>query len=413
MSVAVSTPLASCRVCGSASLELLLDLGVQPPANSLRKHATDPVPTVPLRLCRCDECGTVQLTETVEPTFLFQQYVWVTGTSRTALEYSQDFCRRLRQRISRPSPFFVVEVASNDGTFLRRFQEQGDRVLGIDPAENIAAEARAAGIPTWASFFDERVADRVVLEHGLADAVFARNVLPHVPDPLGILRGMAYCVVDDGVVAVEFHQADAILEELHYDSIYHEHLFYHSLATMEQLLRRAGLFAFDLATSPISGGSLVVYCSKSRRPESRELTARREREVVAGTNTLDRWRMFSRQCVAHSHALRAMVEEFLASGAKIIGYGASARSSTLLNFCGIDHRHLLAIADRSPHKHGLLTPGTDIRVLPPAEALALGPDTVLLLAWNFRDEILDDLRQGGFRGRVIVPLPGDPRVLTT
>lgn len=412
MSVAVSTPLASCRVCGAASLELLLDLGTQPPANSLRKHVTDPLPAVPLRLCRCNECGTVQLTETVEPAFLFQQYVWVTGTSRTALDYSRDFCRRLRQRTARPGPFFVVEVASNDGTFLRRFQEQGDRVLGIDPAANIAAEARAGGVPTWAAFFDERIADRVVLEHGLADAAFARNVLPHVPDPLGILRGMAACVVDDGVVAVEFHQADAILEELHYDSIYHEHLFYHSLATMEQLLRRAGLFAFDLDTSPISGGSLVVYCSKSRRPESRELAARREREAVAGTNTPDRWRTFSRQCVDHSRGLRAVVEECLASGAKIIGYGASARSSTLLNFCGIDHRHLLAIADRSPHKHGLLTPGTDIRVLPPAEALSLGPDTVLLLAWNFRDEILDDLREGGFRGRVIVPLPGDPRVLT-
>lgn len=408
----VSKPIAACRVCGSKKIDALLDLGAQPPANSLRKTATDPLPAVPLQLCRCAECGTVQLTETVDPTFLFRNYVWVTGTSRTAQEYSAEFCARLRRRVAKPGPLFVVEVASNDGTFLRRFQEQGDRVLGIDPAANIAVEAKAAGIPTWAEFFDERIADRVVREHGAADAAFARNVLPHVPDPMGILRGMAACVGHHGIVAVEFHQADAILDELHYDSIYHEHLFFHSLATMEQLLRRAGLVAFDLTMSPISGGSLVVYCSKGERPESRELATRREQETAAGTNTLERWQTFSRQSVEHARRLRAMVDQALAEGARIVGYGASARSSTLLNFCGIDHRHLLAIADRSPHKHGLLTPGTDIRILPPAEALALRPDTVLLLAWNFRSEILDELRQAGFRGRVIVPLPGDPIVVT-
>jgi SAM-dependent methyltransferase len=412
MSLNVSTPITACRVCASPRLDPLLDLGMQPPANSLRKDAADPLPAVPLKLCRCADCGTVQLTETVDPAFLFCSYVWVTGTSRTSREYAAQFCRRLRQRLGRPGPLFVVEVASNDGTFLRRLQEAGDRVLGIDPAANIAAEAAAAGIPTWAEFFDERIADRVVREHGVADAAFARNVLPHVPDPLGILRGMAACVAEDGVVAVEFHQADAILDELHYDSIYHEHLFYHSLATMEQLLRRAGLTAFDLTTSPISGGSLVVYCAKHKRPASPELAARRARESAAGTNTLDRWQAFSRRSEEHARRLRATVDEAFAGGARIIGYGASARSSTLLNFCGIDHRHLLAIADHSPHKHGLLTPGTDVRILPPADALALAPDTVLLLAWNFRDEILDDLRQGGFRGRVIVPLPGDPVVLT-
>lgn len=412
MSVEVSRTSTTCRSCGSAALAPLLDLGRQPPANSLRKDVSEPLPSVPLQLCRCADCATVQLTETVDPGYLFRHYVWVTGTSRTAQDYSREFCRRLRDRVGRPKPLFVVEIASNDGTFLRRFQEAGDRVLGIDPAENIAAEASAAGIPTWAEFFDQRIASRVVAEYGIADAAFARNVLPHVPDPLGILRGMAACVAADGVVAVEFHQADAILDELHYDSIYHEHLFYHSLATMEHLLRRAGLIAFDLETSPISGGSLVVFCSKSERPASAALMARRAREATAGTNTLERWQAFSRQSAAHAGHLRKLVDEAIAGGARMIGYGASARSSTLLNFCGIGHRHLLAIADRSSHKHGLLTPGTDVRILPPAEALALRPDTVLLLAWNFRDEIIEDLRRGGFRGRVIVPLPSDPATIT-
>jgi SAM-dependent methyltransferase len=408
----VSTTIAACRTCGSARLDPLLDLGSQPPANSLRRAASEPLPSVPLRLCRCAECATVQLTETVDPAFLFQHYVWVTGTSRTAVEYSHAFCSRLRGRAGTGGPLFVVEVASNDGTFLRRFQEAGDRVLGIDPAANIAAEAVAAGIPTWAEFFDERVAERVVHEHGTADAAFARNVLPHAPDPLGILRGMAACLDDDGVAAIEFHQADAILDELHYDSIYHEHLFYHSLGTMEQLLQRARLVPFDLASSPISGGSLVVYCSNRGRQATAELEERRQRESAAGTNTLERWQDFSRRSEEHARKLRRLVDGVAAGGKRLVGYGASARSSTLLNFCGIDHRQLLAIADRSPHKHGLLTPGTDVRILPPAEALALAPDAVLLLAWNFREEILDELRTRGFHGTVILPLPGDPTILS-
>lgn len=412
MTTDVFSTITACRSCGSGRLDPLLDLGTQPPANSLRREASEPLPAVPLRLGRCAECGTVQLLETVDPAFLFRHYVWVTGTSRTAIEYSGTFRDRLRERVGTSGPLFAVEVASNDGTFLQRFQEAGDRVLGVDPAANIAAAASAAGIPTWAEFFDERVAERIVREQGRADVAFARNVLPHVPDPLAILRGMAACIHDAGVVAVEFHQADAILDELHYDSIYHEHLFYHSLATMEQLLRRAGLAAFDLAASPISGGSLVAFCARHERPASAALAERRRHEAAAGTNTLERWREFSRRSEAHAGLLRKQVTEAVGRGERLVGYGASARSSTLLNFCGIDHRHLLAIADRSPYKHGLLSPGTDVRILPPADVLALRPDTVLLLAWNFRDEILDDLRRGGFRGRVIVPLPGDPVSIT-
>jgi len=413
MSADVFSTISACRSCGSDCLDLLLDLGTQPPANSLRRDAAEALPSVPLRLARCDDCETVQLMETVDPAYLFRHYVWVTGTSRTAQEYSSTFRERLRGKVPQPGPLFAVEVASNDGTFLRRFQEQGDRVLGVDPAANIAAEATSAGIPTWAEFFNERIAERIIREHGHADVAFARNVLPHVPDPLAILRGMAACLHEDGVAAVEFHQADAILDELHYDSIYHEHLFYHSLATMERLLERAGLKAFDLATSPISGGSLVVFCAKGARPATAERSARRGREAASGTNTLERWQDFSNRSQAHARRLRQIVDEAKARGERLVGYGASARSSTLLNFCGIDHRHLLAIADRMPYKHGMLSPGTDVRILPPADALALGPDTVLLLAWNFRDEILEELRRAGFRGRVIVPLPGDPVTLTT
>lgn len=408
----LSSRISHCRSCGAASLEPVLDLGSQPPANSLRRDPVATITSIPLEICRCSSCGTVQLTETVDPAFLFQRYVWVTGTSRTATEFSRTFCDRVRSRMGANRELFVVEVASNDGTFLRPFQDAGDRILGVDPARNVATAANAAGIPTRAEFFGRKTARRILEEQGPADVAFARNVLPHVADPMDILNGIADCLKDEGMAVVEFHQAEAILNELHYDSIYHEHLFLHSLASMEFLMRKAGLHPFDLAASPISGGSLVVFCSKEEREPSVTLKAQRAAEKCAGTNTADRWHEFARRSLAHRQRLRDVVKNEIAYGRRMIGYGASARSSTLLNFCGVNHRHLKAIADRSPYKHHHWTPGSDVQILPPAEALMLKPDVVLLLAWNFRDEILAELLQRGFSGRVILPLPGDPTVIT-
>jgi len=411
MSNPLFTRIDKCRSCGGASLDLL-DLGVQPPANGLRQSRAEDLPRFPLEICRCPSCATVQLTVTVDPAFLFEHYVWVTGTSSTANEYSRRFCAEVRRRAAEAEPLLVVEVASNDGTFLRPFQEAGARVLGVDPARNIAQAANAAGIETWAEFFNQRTAARIRAQLGAASVAFARNVLPHVPDPLAILKGMADCIREDGLVVVEFHQADAILDELHYDSIYHEHLFFYSLAAMESMVTRAGLYAFDLMRSPISGGSLVLFCSRQPRQPTGVLLDRRQAEIVGGTNTLEKWQAFAQRARRHKDHLKAIVDQSLAAGRRLIGWGASARSSTLLNFCAIDHRHLLAVADRSPYKHGTLTPGTDIRILPPDAALALKPDVVLLLAWNFRSEILAELAQRGFRGQVILPLPGDPSVLS-
>lgn len=411
MSSTQSTTITECRCCQSPQLDLILDLGSQPPANSLRAELAQKLATFPLVICRCAACATVQLTETVNPELLFQSYVWVTGTSRVAQDYSQKFCQQLRELAGPKRKLFAVEIASNDGTFLRRFLEAGDRVLGVDPARNIAQRANADGIFTWPEFFSRQIAQRICAEQGEADIIFARNVLPHVPDPSAILQGMADCLHADGIAAIEFHHAQVIFEELHYDSIYHEHYSYFSLKTLGALLNRAGLHIFDVMPSPISGGSLVVYCSKSPRPASSRLQEYQTREDASGTNSLERWQEFARRSREHRDRLRSMVDVWVAEGRRAIGYGASARGSTLLNFTGITHRQLIAMADRNPLKHHLLTPGTDIRILPPAEALALQPDSVLLLAWNFRDEIVGELREAGFRGQVLLPLPGAPHVV--
>jgi SAM-dependent methyltransferase len=404
----ISRPISSCRLCGSAALDPILDLGAQPPANSLRTDRDDILEAVPLAICRCPNCTVVQLTETVAPEHLFRDYVWVTGTSQTARKYSHTFFENVTQRAA-GGPLFVVEIASNDGTFLQRFCEHGHRVLGVDPAQNLARAAEAAGIPTVAEFFGLETAKQVTSRHGLADVVIARNVLPHVPDPNGLVSGIAECLGTDGLGAIEFHWIDKILAELHYDSIYHEHFFYHSLHSVGRLLVRHSLTLFDVAESPISGGSLVAYFAKAPRPATDALETKLEWEQKRGLASLAVWRDFASRSIEHRRELRSMVESELSAGRRLIGYGASARSSTLLNFCGIDRTHLICIADQSPLKQGRFTPGTDIPIVSPESALSEKPDTILVLAWNFRDEILGRLADLGFAGDVIVPLPGRPQ----
>jgi SAM-dependent methyltransferase len=387
-----------------------LNLGDQPPANSLRKDLAINLPDVPLQLCRCANCTTVQLTDTVDPAYLFSQYVWVTGTSETANKYSADFQKKI-EGLSVSNVNFVIEVASNDGTFLRRFKDAGSKVLGIDPAQNLAEEATKSGIPTIPKFFGLDIAQGVVSKHGFCDVVIARNVIPHVPDPNDVIAGMAACLENKGLGVIEFHWVDKILTELHYDSIYHEHYFYHSLHSIRELLRRHQLTLFDVSHSPISGGSLVAYFSKAPREPSRELIEILTWEERQGLATLKSWEEFSINSIAHAKALKASVEDQISRGRKLIGYGASARSSTLLNFCQINRKHLGCIADQNPLKHNQYTPGTDILILPPDEALASNPDTIVLLAWNFQEEILNYLKKIGFHGEVIIPLPGMPRTL--
>lgn len=412
MNEVLSEPITACRICHSERIRMVLDLGAQPPANSLRDRLDEALPVIPLSICRCDQCATVQLTETIKPEYLFKKYVWVTGTSATAQEYSRRFFEESTSRCSK-EPLFVVEVASNDGTFLRRFQEEGHRVLGVDPAENIARIANERGIATWAEFFGRKVAETIIRQHGHANFAFARNVLPHVENVHDVVSGLSHCLGAEGTGAIEFHYAKCIVDGLQYDSIYHEHLFYFSLASMVFLLEQHGLWAFDLIESPISGGSIVLYFSKDKRARSQAFTQKLEMEKQSGLGVQETWIRFAADCFAHRDRLTAILNTETSRGATVVGYGASARSSTLLNFCGINARQLACIADQNPIKHNKYTAGTDIPIVPPDAAFSKQPDAVLLLAWNFRDELLALLKnRHRFHGKVIIPLPNDPAVVT-
>jgi len=407
----ISKKISKCRLCDATDLHVILELGDQPPANSLRKKISETLENVPLTICRCPNCTTIQLTETIDPEYMFSDYIWVTGTSKGAREYSKIFADRIVSKLSKSDDLFIVEVASNDGTFLQRFKEAGHSVLGVDPAKNLAELAQKNGIPTLADFFGLNVAKKVTAESGRADIVIARNVIPHVPDPNDVVGGMAECLKENGVGAIEFHWIGKILSELHYDSIYHEHFFYHSLHSINELLLRHGLNLFDVAESPISGGSLVAFFSKEKRFVTNDLKDQLESERKEGISSLKAWQDFAKMSFEHRVKLKSMIDSENLSGKKVIGYGASARSSTMLNFCGIDHNHLACVADQNTLKHNRYTPGTDVLIVSPEEALKENPDTVVILAWNFKDEIIEDLKEKGFKGSVIIPLPNTPYLL--
>ncbi len=406
-----------CRICGSRDLIEVLDLGAQPLANHFRLPSNPGPEPVPLKLCHCQSCKTAQITATVRPEELFRNYLWVTGTSIAARSYSETFVDRIARvlaglnRLTETRPRFVVEIASNDGTFLRRFQERGWRVLGVEPVDTIAESAVGSGVPTIAAFFDAKVAEHLFENHGPADVVVAKHFV-HVAEIHSVIEGLATLAGERGIVVIEVHSAEVILQDLHYDSIYHEHLFYFSLETLSGLCHMHGLYPFEVFQSPTSGGSLTVYLSRQRHLSSGRLEKAVDREHRLGTNGCRRWLAFAEAAVEHATTLKRVVGRHSVDR-NVIGYGASARSSTMLNFARITSSEVAAVIDQNDLKHGRLTPGTDIPIVSPEVGMQeLGPaDSVLLSAWNFEDEIVAQLRSSGFRGDIIVPLPREVRVI--
>lgn len=405
----IFTEIEACRLCASKDLHDVLDLGDQPPANSLRESLNQSVPSAPLKLVQCAQCAAVQLTATVDPAYLFSQYVWVTATSATARSYSETYCAEVLKRAEVEFPF-VVEVASNDGTFLKQFRDRGCTVLGVDPARNIANDATIAGIPTWAEFFDIGIARKILAENARPNIVMARNVIPHVKEIHSIVEGLSALVNADGMVVIEFHYAKTIAKELHYDSIYHEHLFYFSIKSLCALFAQYGLSPFDVFSSPISGGSLVLFFSRRNTEPSMALMELIKNEDLSDLNSLSTWRRFGAESKKHARNLKNIVIEYASNG-RLIAYGASARSSTLMNFARIGSDEIECVIDRNPIKHGMYTPGTNIPIVSYDDGLRKLVDKhMLLLAWNFEDEIVRDLRESGFRGDIIVPLPNEVHI---
>ena len=391
--------ITSCRVCGSKNIKTFFDLGMHPLANSIAKTLDEEENFYPLSLSWCKDCNLVQLNQTIDPGELFSEYVWVTATSKTTRNYAETFCKELSSRSSGKG--YVLEIASNDGTFLKPFMKRGYEVLGIDPAKNIVDMANDNGIPTRALFFGSKTAQDL----GKADIIFARNVLPHVANTRDFVQGLQMCLDKHGVLAIEVHYAKKIIEELQYDSIYHEHLCYFTLKSIERLLNDFNLFVYDIGESPISGGSIVVYAKHGRIEENPIVQKYRDQETKNKINELEKWQEFAARTFIHKDKLLEILKGAKFLG-KLAGYGASARSSTLLNFAKIDANVISVIADQSSLKHGRFSAGTHIPIISPEEMINRNPDAIVILAWNFADEISNILRNKfNYKGRIIIPLP--------
>jgi len=403
--------ITSCRICGNKNIRPFFDLGKQPLANSLLKDPDEKEDFYPLSLSWCQDCNLVQLDYTVSPEKLFSKYVWMTATSETARKFSETFYEELVSRTEAGKKGYVLEVASNDGTFLLPFIRNGYEVLGVDPAKNIVKMAEKNGVPTKCYFFGRRAAENLVKEKGLADIIFARNVLPHVANTRDFVDGLQFCLSEEGVLAIEAHYAKKILEELHYDSIYHEHLCYFTFKSLEKLLNDFNIFIFDIGTSPISGGSLIIYAKNGKVKERSSVQFYREQEKNNKINDFASWQDFARKSFLHREKLLNILNDLIKEGNKIIGYGASARSSTLLNFCALSSKQILMIADQNPLKQNLFTAGTHVKIKRPDEVMEEKPDYVLILAWNFAEEIIRNLREKfNYKGGVIIPLPDNPKI---
>ena len=402
---------AACRFCSAPLERTFVDLGMSPLCESFL--AADQLnrmePFYPLHVMICSECLLVQLEEYVTPEDIFREYAYFSSFSDTWLAHAERYVEMMTERFALGSASRVVEVASNDGYLLQYFVRRGVPSLGIEPARNVAEEARKKGVLTISEFFGRELARSIRAEHGAADLIAGNNVLAQVPDVNDFVAGMKILLAEHGVVTVEFPHLLRLIEENQFDTIYHEHFSYFSLFTAERIFRSHGLPLFDVEELPTHGGSLRLFArheddrTKALSPRLDEL---RRREESAGLTRADGYGAFAEKVEETKRKLLEFLIIAKRAGKRVVGYGAPGKGNTLLNYCGIRTDFLDYTVDRNPYKHGKYLPGTHIPIHPPDRIRETRPDYVLILPWNFRDEIVRQMafiREWG--GRFVVPIP--------
>jgi len=403
--------MAQCRFCEAPLNHLLVDLGMSPlcesyvPADKLNSME----PFYPLHVYVCERCFLVQLEEYVAPQDIFSEYAYFSSYSTSWRQHAKAYTDKMRRELRLDQRSLVVEIGSNDGYLLEHFVQAGVPVLGVEPAANVAEAARARGVPTRVKFFGRQTASELVTEGRRPDLLLGANVLAQIPDLNDCIAGMKILLKPGGVITIEFPHLMRLIAENQFDTIYHEHFYYFSFIAAERIFAFHGLTLFDVEELPTHGGSLRIYgrhtedCEKPVTDRAKELTAREE---TVGTCTLAYYRSFAEQVYETKRRLLEFLIGAKRKGKTIVGYGAPGKGNTLLNYCGIRTDFLDYTVDRNPYKQGKYLPGTHIPIHHPDKIAETKPDYVLILPWNLKHEIMEQL--AGIRawgGQFVVPIP--------
>ncbi len=400
----------TCRGCGAALRHTFVDLGAQPLANSfLEPEALNRMePFYPLHVRVCDACFLVQLPEVESPQSIFGDYAYFSSFSDTWLRHAEAYTERMVERLGLGPGSRVVEIASNDGYLLQYMVARGIPVLGVEPAANVAEVAEERGIPTLVAFFGVETARRLVAEGRGADLIAANNVVAHVPDLQDFVGGLAIALNPGGTITLEFPHLLRLMAERQFDTIYHEHFSYLSLLALEPILARHDLAVVDVDRLTTHGGSLRLYLQHAGEGAlaTGAVAELREEEAASGLGRLEAYTGFAEEVAEVKRDLLDFLIQARRDGRRVVGYGAPAKGNTLLNYCGIRGDLLDYTVDRSPHKQGRFLPGVHLAIHAPERILEDRPDYVLILPWNLRDEIVEQLsavREWG--GRFAIPVP--------
>jgi len=400
----------ACRICGGKNLLKFLSLGEMPIPNGFLKRIdlNKPEEKYPLEVCVCEYCWLVQLTHTVPPEIMFRNYLYIPSTSETMLLHFKTMAEEIIKEYNLTGRDLVIDIGSNDGTLLTYFKEKEIRVLGIDPATNLAQIATMKGIRTIDDFFTTNLALKIVREEGPVKVITATNVVAHINDLHDLINGVEKLLTPDGVFIMEFPYFVDLLDKNEFDTIYHEHLSYFSLLPLTELFNMHHMTIINLKRTPVHGGSILITSARinSLYHQSDIVQEYLQNERLKKLNKSIAYTDFARRVEVIKRDLIQMLCKMKKQGKRIIGYGASAKGNVLLNYCNIDTRLLDYIVDSIPYKQGLFSPGVHIPIYPEHKLETDQPDFALLLSWNFADEILR--KQIKFRekgGQFIITIP--------